>query len=114
MPYARDERLAAEVVAALALFREFALDHVLRGDSGVVGARLPQRVVALHPARAHDNVVQRDVQRMAEMQLAGDVGRRNYDREDRAGTGRIGFEIAEINPALKPVLLRAFGIESLA
>ena len=114
MPDARDKRLAAEVVAALALFRQFALDHVLGGDPGVVGARLPQRVVALHPARPHDNVVEGDVEGVAEMELAGDVGRGNYDREDGTGARRVGLEIAEVNPALIPVLFRTFRIESLA
>jgi hypothetical protein len=40
------KRLAAEVVAGLALGVELALHHHLGGDAGVVGARLPQRVVA--------------------------------------------------------------------
>src|SRR6202030_694711 len=34
LPYACDERLAANVVTVLTLFRELAFDHVLRGDSG--------------------------------------------------------------------------------
>ena len=40
---------AAEVVAGNALGVELALDDDLRRDAGVVGARLPQGVVALHP-----------------------------------------------------------------
>ena len=36
-----DEGAAPEVVAALALFGEFAFDHVLRRDPGVIGAGHP-------------------------------------------------------------------------
>src|SRR6266849_6746026 len=121
-PYALDEALAPELMAVLPFFRELALDHVLRRDSGVIGSRQPQRVVALHPARAHDHVVQRDVERMPEMELAGNIGRRDYDRKDllpplRILTGlriRVGRKIAAVNPELEPVFLRRLGIECLA
>ena len=49
LPDALDERLAAEVVAGLALLGELALDDVLGGDAGVVHAGQPERLVALHP-----------------------------------------------------------------
>src|SRR5581483_561605 len=48
LPHPRDEGLAPKVVARLALFCQFALDHVLGRDSGMVSARLPERVVTLH------------------------------------------------------------------
>src|SRR5690606_41617162 len=45
-----------------ALRAQLALDHHLRGDARMVGARLPQRVAALHAAeadqRVHDGVVE--------------------------------------------------------
>jgi hypothetical protein len=42
-PHALDERLAAEVVARLALALELALDDRLRGDARVVDARAATR-----------------------------------------------------------------------
>jgi hypothetical protein len=45
------------------------------------------------------------------MELAGDVGRRDYDREDFARARGIGFEVAEVDPQLKPSFLSGFGIE---
>jgi hypothetical protein len=68
-------------VAAARLLRlhQLALDHHLRGDAGVVGARLPQHVLAAHALEAAQNVLQRVVERMAHMQRAGDVRRRDDD-----------------------------------
>ena len=114
LPDAIDERVAAELMAVFAFLRKILLDRVLHRDARVIGAGQPERVVPLHPARAHDNIVQSDVERVTEMELTGDVGRRNYDREDRARTSRVGLEVAEVNPALKPVLLRDFRVESFA
>src|SRR3546814_7236994 len=48
-----------------ALLRQLALDHHLSGDAGVVGARLPQHVAALHALVAAEDVLDRVVQRMA-------------------------------------------------
>ena len=110
-PDAIDEGVAAELMTILALFREILLDRVLRGDAGVIGAGQPQRVVALHPARADDDVLQRDVERVAEMELAGNVGRRNDDRENFARARGIGLEVAEVNPMLEPSFLSGLGIE---
>ncbi len=73
---------------------ELALDHHLRGDAGVVGARLPQHVAALHAPIAAQHVLQRVVERMAHMQVAGDVGRRDDDAE-RLGVGALGTAGAE-------------------
>ena len=78
-----------EVVAVLALGVELALDHDLRGDAGVVGARLPQRVVAAHAVVAGQRVHERVLERVAHVQRAGDVRRRQQDavglRRRRAG-----------------------------
>ena len=43
LPDALDEFLAPEIEAVFAFGGELALDHHLRGDAGVIGARLPQR-----------------------------------------------------------------------
>src|SRR6202167_6792455 len=95
----------------LTFSREVLLDRVLRRDAGVIGAGQRQRVVALHPARADDDVLQRDVERVPEMELASDVGRRNNDRKDFARTRGIGREVAEVDPQLKPSFLSGLEIE---
>ena len=58
---------------------ELALDHHLRGDAGVVRARLPQRGVAAHAMPARERVHERVLERVAHVQRAGDVRRRQHD-----------------------------------
>ena len=64
-----EELLAAHVAAAGSLpLHQLPLDHHLRGDAGMVGARLPQHVLAAHALEAGQDVLQRVVERMAHMQ----------------------------------------------
>ena len=74
------ERLAADVEALHALGQQALLDDGLRGDAGVVGARHPQRVVAAHAVEADQHVLQRVVERVAQVQRGRDVRRRDEDR----------------------------------
>ena len=63
----------------LAFGVELALDDHLRGDAGVVGAGLPQRVIAAHAVVARQRVHERVLERVAHVQRAGDVRRRQHD-----------------------------------
>jgi len=74
VPYLFDELVAAEIVARLAFGIELALDHHLRGNAGVIGARLPQRVVAAHAVVAGQRVHQCVLEGVTHVQTAGDVG----------------------------------------
>ncbi len=78
-------------VGLLAL-HHLALDHQLGGDAGVVGARLPQHVLAAHALEAAEHVLQRVVEGMPHVQRARHVGRRDDDaiggRLARAPAGR--------------------------
>jgi hypothetical protein len=109
-PRPRDERLPAEVVARETLLREHLLDDVLRRDARVVVSRLPERVEAAHAVPADEDVLQRPVQRVAHVQVACDVRRRDADRVGvvtaRAGTGRVQ---ALFLPRLLPASLDALG-----
>src|SRR5690554_4978729 len=92
--------LATQLVAGLAEGFKLALDHHLGGDAGVVGARLPQCIAALHAAvtnqRIHDGVVEA----VTHVQAAGDVWRRNHDGIWLAGA--LGGEIQIAFPVLIP------------
>ena len=59
--------------------REFAFDHVLGGDAGVVFAREPERGVALHAMPADERVGDRIFEAVAEVQFTGHVRRRHDD-----------------------------------
>src|ERR1019366_9173386 len=113
LPDAIDECVAAQQVTVLAILRKILLDRVLRRDSGVIGAGQPQRVVPLHPARADDDVLERDVESVAEMELTGDVRRWNHDREDFALARGVGLEVAQVDPLLKPSFFSRLRIKCL-
>ena len=91
-PHPLDEGLAAHVAAAgLLALHQLALDHGLGGDAGMIGARLPQHVLAAHALEAAQNVLQRIVERVAHVQRAGHVRRRNDDA--------IGLGLGALRPA---------------
>ena len=94
---------------------QLALDHHLRGDAGMVHARLPQHVLAAHALEADQDVLQRVVERVAHMQRAGDVRRRDDDGEGlgaRLGT-RAGAEGVRLLPELGDLRLDGGGIVGL-
>jgi hypothetical protein len=95
------ERLAAERVPIGALRGELLLDHVLGRDAGVVGAGDPHGVAALHPGPADDGVLDRVVERVADVQGPGDVRRRDDDGERLAVVVGLGVE----QPGRAPVLV---------
>ena len=81
-PDALQERLASHGAAVLvvAFLRQLALNHHLRRDARMVGARLPQHILAAHPLEPDQHILQRIVERMAHVQHAGHVRRRDHDR----------------------------------
>src|SRR5690606_13574621 len=112
LPDLGDELLAAVVRALVLSLFELALDNHLRGDARVAGADHPQRVLALEALVANHDVLQRVVERVADVQRAGDVGRRVDDRE-RLRVGALGAEQAAVFPVGVPLGLDGRGIESL-
>src|SRR6266540_1970811 len=104
------ERLPSQVVTRLPLGREVLLDRVLRRDPGVVEAGLEEHVVALHPARAHDRVRERELERVSQVKVARHVRGRMRDRE--APSDRIGVRVVEalLLPRALPAFLDAFGL----
>ena len=78
-----EEFLAPEIVARNAFCIQLALHHDLGGDAGVVGARLPQGVLALHAVVADQGIHQGVLEGVAHVQRAGDVGRRQHDAVGR-------------------------------
>ena len=110
LPRPLDECVAPDVVARQPSRRERLLDDVLRRDARVVVAGLPERVEAAHAVPADQHVLQGAVQRVADVQPAGDVRRRHADHERslvaRAGAGRVQ---ALGLPRLLPARLDAAG-----
>src|SRR6266850_1215904 len=85
----------------------------LCGDAGMVGTGKIQGVVAAHATPAHGGVDHSVIQHVAHVQRAGDVGRRDHEREIR--TGRFGFGVKDtgLNPPFGPMRLEALGFVDL-
>ena len=59
---------AAKIVPSLFLFfKQPPLDHRLRGNACMIGARHPERVVPLHPLEADHDVLERVIERMPQV-----------------------------------------------
>ena len=100
-PDALDERLAAERAAVRLLpLHEHAFDDHLCRDAGVIDARLPEHVAAAHAPVTAQDVLKGVVERVAHMQIAGDVRRRDDDakRLSRGPFGATGPECARFLP----------------
>ena len=113
LPDLRVERVAADRRAARALRLELALDDDLRGDPRVIGARQPQRVEARHPVVARQRVHDGVVEAVTHVQQAGDVRRRQLDRERRPGRIGAGVEVAARFPYRRPPRLDGSGFKAL-
>ena len=96
------------IVAAARLLplHHLALDHHLGGDAGMVGARLPEHVAAAHALEADQDVLERVVERVAHVERAGDVRRRD---DDRVGLGAAPLGAG---PALKAPASSQRGIDA--
>ena len=78
-PGALEEALAADLLLGDALGLERVHDFDFRGDGGMVRSRHPKRGIALHAVIADEYILRHFIQRMAHMQLTGDIGRRHDD-----------------------------------
>ena len=85
------------------------LDRVLGRDARVVVAGLEEDVEPLHPLHAAEGVAERELERVAHVQLARHVGRGM--RVDEGGPRRVGVGVVEafLLPGLLPALLDALG-----
>src|SRR4029453_2403986 len=102
-----DELLAPRLLAGGALREQVLLDDVLRRDARMVVTRQEGRFEAAHPVPAHQQVGQRDLQRVAGVQRAGDVRRRVRDDEGLPTGSRLGVVEAVVLPGALPALLDA-------
>ena len=114
VPHPLQELLPAQVVAGQALLGAQLLLHLdLGGDAGVVRAGHPQRLVALHPLVADQDVLEGGVHGVAHVELARDVGGRHDDAEGLLVRVGGGLEAARIHPGLVDLPLHLLGLVGL-
>ncbi|RIH81802.1 hypothetical protein Mterra_02960 [Calidithermus terrae] len=114
VPHPLQELLPPQVVAALALLGELALDEHLRGDARVVGAGEVERLVALHALEADEGVDDGVVQGVPQVQVAGHVGRGDHDGEGPFALARVDLGPQRVlSPLLGPAGLHGLGVVRL-
>ena len=111
-PHLVDELLARVVGALVLCGFQLAFDHHLRGNPGMIGADHPQRILAAQAFIAHDNILQRVVERVADVQAARYIGRRVDDGEG-LGVWPLWPEQAVGFPMGIPLRLDGGGVECL-
>ena len=99
-PRACDERAAPESVAREPFLREFAHENGFGRDRGVILARQPIRVLALHAMKARQDIHRRVGRAMPEMRAPRDVRRRHRNDERRPRRVRLLVEDARGEPGL--------------
>ena len=100
VPCALEEPFPAEIVLVDPLFLQLLDDLHLGGDGGVIRPRLPERVIALHPLVADQNVLHGIVKGMSHMKLPRDIRGRDYDGERCFRPVHLGVEIFFVQPFL--------------
>ncbi len=98
LPNLFNESLASERVPIAFFFGQSPLHNVLRGDSRVVGAGHPHGLKTVHALVADEDVLNRVVEGVPDVQHAGHVGRRYHNAVLRLGRRRIGVEVAFLKP----------------
>ena len=102
------------VTIRLVLCSEFALNHHLRGDTGVVSTDLPQGFFALHALVAGEGVLNSVLERVTHVQRAGDIRWWNHDGVTFAGQPvLIRLEVAFLFPLFVPGLFNCAGFIGL-
>lgn len=109
-PDALQKFFASERFPRRAFGLQLSLHHILRRNSGMVGAGHPEHIPSLHPAPADQDVLQRVVQGMTHMQRSRDIRRRDHHGVGLPGMGRVGVKQAGIDPALVPAVFDVVGI----
>ena len=113
-PYALEELLTAEVVTGQALLLAEVLLYLDLGcNTGVIGTRHPQCLVALHALGADEDILQGLVECVAHVQLAGNIRRRNNDGVRFLVRIDLGVEEAGIDPELVQLVLDRFRVVGL-
>src|SRR5690348_7571142 len=105
LPDAALKFVAADFLALQAFLGELAFNDDLRRDAGVVNAREPESAAAGHAAPADEDVDLGVFEHVADVDGAGDIGRRNGDGENLSRMARFGAVELVFKPGLSPAPL---------
>ena len=91
-PHAGDEAFSPDIVLAPVFLDELIGDDDLRGDPGVIGARLPQHVATPHALIADQHILQGKGQRVTHVQDPRHIRGRHHDCVRRFAAVEVGGE----------------------
>ena len=113
LPDLLDKFFPAKIVPRFLFLPQLALDHGLRRDAGVIGARKPHRGAPLKPRPANKYILNRIVEHVTHREHAGDIRRGNGDAVGRGMRRHLAREAAGLLPGGIPLLLNVPGFVTL-
>ncbi len=113
VPGALQELLPAQIFLLDAFLFQCLDDLHLCGDAGVVCARLPECIEALHSLVTDENILHGVVQGMSHVQLTGDVRRRHHDGKRLLAAVYLRVKILLIQPFLIQTAFNPVGVIGL-
>ena len=114
VPAVLEEFFASQVLLADPLLLEIVDDLDFRRNGGVISAGLPERIIALHAFPTDQYILHGIVQRVAHVELAGNVRRRDHDGKRRFRVVHFCMEVflflpVFIDPVLNSLRIIGFG-----
>ena len=111
LPDAGDEGFATQIVTGFVFFfLELFFDDGLCRDAGMIDARNPQRILTAHAGDTGEDVLERVIDGVAQVQRAGDIGRWDDDGVGLAGDGGVGTESVGVLPEFVDGRLEGGGV----
>ena len=108
------EGFASQLLLGLPFGQQLLFDDVLGRDAGMVGSRLPECPVAVHPLVADHDVLQGECQGMPDMKAPRHIRRRHHDAEILPlflnGAVTVDLEISALFPDFIKFLFKGVGI----
>ncbi len=104
VPCPLQELLPPQVVAAQTFRSHISLNHIVCRDAGMICSGKKQNSGALHLLKATQDVLNLVAESVADVELTGDIGRRNGYAEGWAGGVRLGMKKSSLLPARVPFL----------
>ncbi len=110
LPDAFDEPVAPKCFPGKPLSHELLFDDVLSRNAGMVGTGEPERIPSLHAPPPDEDVLQRMVQCMADMEGSRHIRWGNHNAIRLAWLLRRRVEIAASKPLTRPACFDGFGV----
>ncbi|MNI07774.1 hypothetical protein D3C73_607890 [compost metagenome] len=103
-PYLLQEFLASQIMPGNPLLAQLLLHLRLGGNARMIGSGQPKGIETLHPLRADQNILQREIERMPNVQHPRYIRRRDDNAIRFCFRTFAGFKEAMLHPVSVPFL----------